>query len=165
MSSMTCRGRIKFEQDDHWNTPETVWESIAHLIPKKVIWEPFLLKNETSTSVACLKKLGFEVIGDSGSDFFETNCGEVIVSNPPFSIKKKIFERLAVLDKPFMLVVPVSILTKQYLNCLNKTKLQIIIPAKRIHFIKGNDETKRCWYDTLVVCYKIGLEKEITYLA
>jgi hypothetical protein len=165
MASMTCQGRIEFTHDDHWNTPSEVWQSIAPFIPKnKVIWEAFLLNNTTSQSVDCLRQIGFTVIGDS-MDFFKNDCGEVIVSNPPYSIKKKIFERLAVLGKPFMLVVPVSILTKQYLNCFDKAELQLIIPKKRIHFVKGMDETKRCWFDTVILCFRIGLDKDITFLA
>ena len=49
-------------------------------------------------------------------------------------------------------------------------QLQIIIPKKRIHFLKKiNGEISknlgnRCNFDTFYYCYKINLEKDINWL-
>ena len=43
-------------------------------------------------------ELGFDVIHDF-DDFFESDKGEVIVSNPPFSQSKDILNRLKILIK------------------------------------------------------------------
>ena len=40
--------------------------------------------------------------------------GEVIITNPPFSKTKEVMERLFELDKPFILILPVSKLNTQY---------------------------------------------------
>jgi len=155
----------EFKHDNFYNTPKYAWEAIAHLIPKdKTLWEAFMLDNPTSKSMDYLSELGFDVVGSPDLDFFENDLGDIIVSNPPYSIKKKIFTRLNGLDKPFILILPVSTITKQFVKCLRRDKLQIIIPDKRIQFIKGSDPLKRCWFDTCYLCYKINLEKDITFI-
>ena len=94
--------------------------------------------------------------------------GEVIVTNPPFSLVKKIMSRLLELDKPFIILMPSSKINTQYMRIF-KNKLQIIIPPKRIHFIKINEngeriQTKGCHFDCFYYCYKIGLEKDMMWL-
>lgn len=162
-----CSLSIKqeFKNDDEYNTSREMWESISQFIPKnKVIWEAFLLNNYTSKSMDYLTELGFDVVGSPELDFFSTNLGDIIVSNPPYSIKKKIFQRLSELDKPFILILPVSTITKQFVKKLHREKLQIIVPDKRMQFLKGEDQLKRCYFDTMYLCYKMKLEKDITFI-
>jgi len=143
-----------------------MWNMINHLIPKdKVLWEAFLKDNWSSKSAITLREMGFNVVGDPTMDFFDKPPEyDIIVSNPPYSIKKKIFERLAVLDKPFILIVPISTITKQYVKVLERDKLQMIIPSKRMQFEKAGVELSRCWFDTCFLCYKINLERDITFI-
>lgn len=167
MASMTTRKKRAFHQDDQYNTTKEIWEMITHLIPKdKVIWEAFMKDNWSSMSAIILRELGHNVVGNATLDFFgEPPEYDVIVSNPPYSIKKRIFQRLVVLDKPFILVVPVSTITKQFVKVLKRDKLQMIIPSKRLQFEKAGEPLKRCWFDCCFLCYKINLEQDITFLA
>ena len=166
MASLSIRGKgMKFNNDNEYNTTKEIWHSIADYIPKdKIIWEPFLLGNTSSKSAEILKEMGHNVVGSPNIDFFVENLGDIIVSNPPYSIKKKIFTRLALLDKPFILVLPVSTISKQFVKVLELNKLQIIIPNKRHQFEKAGVELSRCWFDTVFICFKINLEKDITFL-
>ena len=166
MASMTTRKKQEFHQDDQYNTPKEIWEMITHLIPKdKVIWEAFMKDNWSSMSAINLRELGHNVVGNPTLDFFgEPPKYDVIVSNPPYSIKKKIFQRLAVLDKPFILVVPISTITKQFVKVLERDKLQMIIPSKRLQFEKAGVELSRCWFDCCFLCYKMNLERDITFI-
>ena len=58
----------------------------------------------------------------------------------------------------------------QYIRNLFKNELQIIIPNKRINFIKlvnGNtpdDWNSRCNFDCFYYCYKMNLPKDIIWL-
>jgi len=82
-------------------TPKYAWENIQHLIPKdKVIWEAFYGGGKSGEY---LKELGFDVIHDE-VDFFENDLGDIIVSNPPFSLSKAVIKRLFELDKPFIII-------------------------------------------------------------
>jgi len=163
---MTTRKKLEFKNDDQYNTPKEIWQTIAHLIPKdKIIFEGFMLNNTSSTSINSLKELGFNVVGDPTIDFFgEIPEYDILVSNPHYSAKKKIFKRLSVLDKPFVLLLPISTITKQFVKVLKRDKLQLIIPKKRTQFEKAGMPLSRCWYDTAFLAYKMDLEQDITFL-
>jgi hypothetical protein len=153
---------------DDYMTPKSAWESIKHIIPQdKVIWEAFYGDGKSGKY---LQELGFNVIHEP-IDFFENNKGDMIVSNPPFSMMKSIFPRLAELDKPFILILPASKICTQYVRQYFKDKeLQIIIPRKRIQFIKLVDGKEPenfksdCNFDCFYYCYKINLPRDITWL-
>lgn len=166
MASLSIRGEnMTFQADDGWNTPAYAWKAIAHLIPEnKIIWEAFLLHNTSSKSLEILRDLGLPTIGDHTIDFFNADFGDIIVSNPPYSIKKKVFERLALLDKPFILILPIATISKQFVKVLRRDLIQLIIPAKRMHFEKEDIESRRAWFDTCYFCYKMNLPNDITYL-
>ena len=162
---MSTRKKLEFNNDDQYNTTREIWSSIADYIPNdKIIWEAFMLGNTSSKSVEILRNMGKTCIGYHDIDFFVADYGDIIVSNPPYSMKKKIFARLAVLNKPFILVLPISTITKQFVKVLQRDKLQLIIPAKRMQFIKGDDPLSRCWFDTCFLCYKMDLPRDITFL-
>ena len=152
-------------KDDEHMTPKHVWEAIQEYIPKdKVIWESFYGDGRSGDN---LREMGYDVVHEP-IDFFEEDRGDVIVSNPPFSLAKQIMARLLELDKPFILLMPSSKINYQYMRIF-KNKLQIIIPHKRIHFIKLNEDgepvqTKGCHFDCFYYCYKIGLPNDIVWL-
>jgi hypothetical protein len=152
---------------DDYMTPFSVWEDIKDYIPKnKTVWEPFF---GDGNSGKYLENLGFKVI-HKDEDFFENNKGDIIVSNPPFSLTKEILKKLKEIDKPFILILPVSKITTSYMKDLFKDNIQIIIPKKRIHFKKliNGQEPKNykssCNFDCFYYCYNIGLDKSIIWL-
>lgn len=107
------------------------------------IWCPF--DEADSNFVIELEKAGYKVIAthiNNGQDFFdyEPEQYDLIISNPPFSLKDKILKRLNELNKPFAMLLPLPTLQGQkrfeYLkNC------QALIFDKRINYYK-NKETK-----------------------
>ena len=156
---------------DDYETPKYAWENIKDYIPKdKVIWEAFYC---TGTSGDDLRELGFDVIHEN-IDFFEHDKGDVIVSNPPFTKKKQVFRRLKQLGKPFIIICPCSMISTKYMRELFSDcddKLQIIIPRKRIQFIKKvngetstEERTGMCNFDCFYYVWKIGLKNDITWL-
>jgi hypothetical protein len=109
--------------NDECYSPAYAVESIVNLIPNDyTIWCPF--DKEWSQFVQVFKKHGFKVIHshiDDGKDFFTYEPEEkwdIIVSNPPFTKKKKYFERAFGFNKPFMLLN-----TAQWLNDAAPCKL------------------------------------------
>ncbi len=151
-----------FIKHDDYMTPKTAWENIKEYIPKdKIIWEAFYGDGESGNY---LKDLGYDVIHEP-IDFFENNKGDIIVSNPPFSLCKEIMNRLYELDKPFILIFPSSKINTQYFRKWKDKDIQIIIPKKRIQFIKnGNELQNKCNFDCFYYCYKINLQKHIVWL-
>lgn len=157
-----------FTKHDNYMTPKHAWENIKEYIPKdKVIWEAFAGNGNSSQF---LTELGFNVICKE-EDFFDCNYGDIIVTNPPFSLKKEVFTRLKELDKPFIIICPCSMITAQYFRKLfHDANIQIIIPRRRIHFIKTDDEgnilptDNKCNFDCFYYCYKMNLAKDINWL-
>jgi hypothetical protein len=155
-----------FSKYDDYMTPKYVWENIKNYIPKdKTIWEAFY---GNGSSGNYLKELGFNVIHEE-IDFFENNLGDIIVSNPPFSKAKEILKRLKELDKPFILILPVSKICTSYFREYFKSNIQLIIPLKRIHFVKIENnkiaDIKSCSnFDCFYYCYKMNLPNDIIWL-
>ena len=155
-----------FLKYDDYMTPKDAFQNIEQYIPKdKIIWEAFW---GDGMSGAYLTELGFNVIHDQ-DDFFVSNKGDIVVSNPPFSECKEILKRLVELDKPFILILPSSKINTQYVRQLFKDQtlapLQVIIPRKRIQFVKdGNDLQNKCNFDCFYYCWKIGLPRDIIWL-
>ena len=164
---MNCN-MSKLKQNDEYYTPQWVWECLKPYIPNnKIIWEAFCNTDDASReSGKILKNLGFNVICN-GEDFFENDYGDIVISNPPYSIKKEVMERLFILEKPFMLILPNIILnTKYFIEWANKDKdLQIIILPKRVDFIKPQSKKSKCIFHTLVVCWRLNLDDRLTFIS
>ena len=157
-----------FIKHDDYMTPKYAWEDIKQFIPAdKVIWEAFYGDGESGKH---LSEIVSNKVIHEPIDFFENNEGEMVISNPPFSRCKDIMNRLYELDKPFILIFPSSKINTQYFRKWKDRGIQIIIPRKRIHFIKKVEgETPKnfkssCNFDCFYYCYKINLPKDIIWL-
>lgn len=101
------------KEDDSLFTPFYVVDHIVKYIPKdKKIWCPFDIEEWSAFSVR-LRECGYKVTSShisTGHDFFkyEPDDYDIIVSNPPFSIKDKILERLYSFNKPFAVLLPLN---------------------------------------------------------
>jgi len=156
-----------FIKHDDYMTPKYAWDNIKQYIPNdKVIWEAFYGDGKSGEY---LQELGFNTIHEP-IDFFENDLGEIIVSNPPFSLSKEVMNRLYELDKPFIIIFPSSKINTQYFRKWKDKGIQIIIPRSRIQFEKKiNGETPANWknacaFDCFYYCYKIGLDRDIIWL-
>ena len=157
-----------FIKHDDYMTPKYAFEWIKDFIPNnKIIWEAFYGDGDSGNY---LQELGFNVIHEP-IDFFENNKGDIIITNPPFGKKKEIFTRLKELDKPFIIICPSSMINTKYIKQLFKDEtLQIIIPNKRINFIKTingavpDNWGNRCNFDCFYYCYKMNFHKDIIWL-
>ena len=160
-----------FLKHDDYMTPDYAWKNVKEFIPKgKVVWEPFF---GDGTSGHILTELGFRVI-HTDDDFFKSDKGEIIVSNPPFSKKQEVFTRLKELGKPFMMICPSAMINAQYFRKLfadDENPIQIIIPRTRIQFQKlVNGEVPPwsgkscCNFDCFYYCWKMNLPRDIVWL-
>lgn len=100
------------KNDNELYSPFYIVDHITKYISKdKVIWCPF--DEEWSAFYRRLKECGYKVIRSSlaeGQDFFtyEPPEWDIIVSNPPFSIKDKVLNRLYSFNKPFAILLPLN---------------------------------------------------------
>ena len=132
------------EQYTPAKTVEILLPYIQHL-KGKTIWCPF--DREDSQFVKVLIANGFKVVYshlDYGQDFFEyePEQWDVIISNPPYTNKRKYWERCLDLGKPFALLLPVNILSDSVINVSLREReretvalqLQLLIPSRRTRF-------------------------------
>ena len=125
---------------DEVYTPDYAVKPILKFLkPGSVIWCPF--DTENSEYVKIFKEAGYKVIYshiDNGQNFFEFEPKEdydVIISNPPFSIKDDILRRLNELDKPYAMLMPLPALQGQKRFKYLKGS-QALIFDKRINYFK-----------------------------
>ena len=154
-----------FIKHDDYMTPKHCWVDIKQYIPTdKTILEPFFGDGKSGQY---LNELGFDVRHEP-KDFFDYDIEEsVVVSNPPFSKIPDILTTLVMRNRPFILIMPCSKMNTQYFRkiFIDIEKPQIIIPKKRIQFIKnGVDKKGGCSFDCYYYCWKIGLKRDIIWL-
>lgn len=153
----------KFNLKDEYYTPKILVEPILkYLKPNSTIWCPF--DTEHSEFVINLKQAGHKVIYShiwNGQDFFEYEPDEkydYIISNPPFTKKLKVFERLYKLNKPFAMICGLPILNYQEVGEFFLDKdLQLLIVDKKVSF-DGNTAS----FNNSYFCYNI-LPKDIIF--
>lgn len=119
---------------------------VKYIDKDKKIWLPF--DKEWSAFYQIFVKEGYFVTRshiDDGKDFFEYEPDEydVIVSNPPYSIKDEIIERVYELNKPFALLLPLNSLQGQRRYKSFKNGIQLLSFDNRIgyHYLDSMDKT------------------------
>ena len=95
------------KNDECMTLPYAVKPIIKYIPEGSRVWCPF--DKESSEFVKQISAAGFHVVHshiDEGLDFYEyePEYWDIIVSNPPFSGKRQIFERALSFDKPFALI-------------------------------------------------------------
>ena len=152
---------VKFKDDD-WETPIKVLEDIEVFLEKgKTIYDPFYCDGYVKTQ---WKDLGFNCINNKVDAFIKVDFDfDYIITNPPFSQKKKVMELCLSYDKPFMILLPISAMGAKWIKPYFD-KLQFIIPNGRYSFYKKDKKTAGAWDDTAFFCYKMNLSQLIIKL-
>ena len=135
-------------KNDECYTPDYGVKPILEFIPKDaIVWCPF---DKTDSEFVKQISEKNEVVWshiDNGQDFFhyEPRKWDVIVSNPPFTNKRKYFERAISLNKPFALIMSNTWLNDAAPKQIFRQKdLQLLMFDKRMKFISpdGRDNNK-----------------------
>ena len=154
-------------KNDEIYTPKYAVLPLIKYIPKnKTIWCPF--DTEESNFVIELSKTHNVVYShiDYGQDFYDYQPNvdwDILISNPPFTKKRQIFERAMSFGKPFVLLM-----TNTWLNdsapkqLFMKKDLQLLMFDKRIVYIQpGNKEfNKKITFSSSYYCWNF-LPKQI----
>ncbi len=163
--------KVAGSQNDEFYTPDYAVKPIMkYLKPKSLVLCPF--DTEQSNFVKLLKKEGHEVIHQhisEGKDFFdmEDSFVDYIISNPPYSLKGKVFEKLFELGTPFaMLVGVVGLFESQHrFNMFKDNNFEIMYMNKRIAYFKSFEEQKPSLnppFSSVYLCHKM-LPKQIVF--
>lgn len=141
---------------DETYTPFYAVEPIIKYIPKdKTVWCPF--DQEWSAYYRLLKERGYSVVRSSledGQDFFyyEPESWDIVISNPPFSIKDRVLERLYDLGKPFAVLLPLTTLQGKGRYQSLKNGVQILAFDKRIAYYREQNQFLSCSFPSAYFC-------------
>tara|TARA_R110000824_G_scaffold51047_2_gene142753 strand:- start:4593 stop:5138 length:546 start_codon:yes stop_codon:yes gene_type:complete len=124
--------------NDECYTPAYGVKPILEYIPASAtVWCPFDKENsEFVKQISRTNKVVYSHI-DAGQDFFlyEPDDWDIIISNPPFTKKRKFFERALSFGKPFALIMTNTWLNDSAPKQLFKHKdLQLLMFDKRMKF-------------------------------
>lgn len=156
-------------KNDEFYTPLYAIKPIEKYItpPPARIWCPF--DTEDSLFVKRFRELGFSVIAthiQNNQDFFKTDIPECdyIISNPPYSVKGEVLQRLFEIDKPFaMLVGVVGLFESQFrFNLFKKNEFEIMYMNKRVSYFKDYADDKPSLnppFSSVYICHKMLPER------
>lgn len=156
--------------NDEFYTPRYAIKPILKYIPNgSKVWCPF--DSKESLFVAMLSEKGCDVVYthiSDGQDFFKhfEEC-DYIVSNPPYSIKGEVFQRLFELKKPFAMLVGVVGLfeSKKRFEMFRNNEFEIMYLSKRVAYFKNYKDEKPSLnppFSSVYVCHKM-LPKQIVF--
>lgn len=152
----------KWKKDDEYETPIYAVEIINKYIkPESRILCPF--DKKSSNFVKYFKKVGHDVVYshiDYGQDFFNLKLKskfDYIISNPPFSKKTQVLQKLVELNVPFAMLLNASNFydSKIRFEIANKYKFHMIYVYPRIAYIKDGKQTTGNMFQSGFLCYKI----------
>lgn len=131
--------------DEVYTPAYAVRPLLKYLTSGMTIWCPFDM--EYSEYVKIFREAGYNVIAshiDNGQNFFAYSPDieyDVIISNPPFSIKDTVLQRLKEINKPYAMLLPIPTLQGQkrfeFIN-----DCQALIFDKRINYYTNRDMTQ-----------------------
>ncbi len=154
--------------DDEYYTPAEAVEMILPFIPNhiKTVWECTAIKESKIVSV--LVDHGYELIAShiaDGFDFFkfEPDKYDIIITNPPYSVKDKFLQRAFCLKKPFMFLLPITTLEGvKRSKMFRENGIQLLIPDRRFNF---NPKVKNgAWFQTSWFTWGLDLDKDLNFI-
>ena len=155
---------IQNYKNDELYTPTYAIEPLLKYIPRHIkIWECTDYGSSNITKV--LRDNGWEVISTHKENFdFLTDTPDfdydMIITNPPYSLKDEFIEKCYSYGKPFALLLPITSLEgikrgKMY----RQNGIELVVFDKRINY---DNSSKSNWFNTSWFCWKV-LNKELNF--
>ena len=148
--------------NDEYYTPAYAIEPLIEYLPQDAtIWE---CAGNNSNITAILQEHGYKVIEthiDNGFDFLQDTPAfdfDIIVTNPPFSMKDEFLRKAYSYDKPFCMLLPLTALEgvkrgKMY----REHGIELIVFDRRIQYTNGGN----AWFSSGWFCHNILPQKLI----
>lgn len=151
---------------DEIYTPKCAINILLPFIRKDwIIWECALGSGKIKEY---LENEGFKVYGDKDMDFLNIKQPykptDLILTNPPYTIKDKFLKHAFEIGKPFAFLLPITALGGQKrIELFKKYGIQLIIPNKRINYITPN-EGKSSWFHSVWFTWGLNLPKDLMFV-
>lgn len=153
--------RLKLMGKNHSDelfTPDSIFDLISPYLSKsKIIFEAAVGSGKLRDK---MEKEGYEVT--TSNDFFnEFPDYDILITNPPYSLKDQFLTEAYKRGKPFAMLLPITALEgKERQKLYKKYGIQILFPLKRTDFNgKGSP-----WFYTAWFCWKLNLPEQLNFL-
>lgn len=156
--------------NDEFYTPiYAIKPILKYLKPKSIVWAPF--DKRESHFVTELEKAGHTVVHthiDDGHDFFKTEVAcDYIISNPPYSKKGEVLNRLFELQRPFAMLIGVVGLfeSQKRFEMFRNNDFEVLYMNRRVAYFKDYSEQKPSLnppFSSVYLCSKV-LPKQIVF--
>lgn len=150
---------------DHFQTPPDAIEVLLpHLSPKWTIWEPACGKGNLvrAFSENGYKVIGSDINGVDKHDFLSDRPPKfhVIVTNPPFTLKDQFLARCYELQRPFALLLPLTVFDSiERRNLLRDNGAVMIVPNGRYSFETPSGKGSSSWFMTAWITWNLVSEE------
>lgn len=156
---------------DEYYTPQNAVDMIVPYVIAGgfgTVWCPF--DKAESKFVETFKSYGLEVVHghiETGQDFFDYDSpqGDIVVSNPPFSKRDKIIERLFSFGVPFALVMNFNGLfdSKKRARLFSENEFELLVPFGRMKFThKDKGQLNSPNFQSIYLCSGL-LDRQIVF--
>ena len=170
---------VKKEKFDDIYTPAYAIKPLLKYLPKEkekqygfnyeykkpIIWECTDFGKSNITKV--LRENGFKVVNTSKSeiDFLQDEVEfefDMIITNPPYSLKDEFIKKCYEYNKPFCLLLPITSLEGINRGKMFREKgLELLVLDRRCNFIYDNAK-KSNWFNTSWFCWNV-LPKQLIF--
>jgi hypothetical protein len=148
------------KSDEYATPPEAVLPLIKYLPQKNnIIWE---CTDTTGNISGVLKDHGYNVISTS-NDFFsyEKPLGDVIVTNPPYSLKTQFLEKCYEFGIPFALLLPITALEGvKRQKLFRENYISLILFDRRIEF---SNKKNGAWFAIAWFLFGIDVPEQLNF--
>jgi hypothetical protein len=159
------KGNRRAIGEDFFETPQHATEPIRPYIPAgvKTIWEPTYGKGAIGK---LLEAWGYKVIKTDlypktedtvGADFLTCAVPEcdMLIFNPPFSLKTEFLKRACEIGKPFIFICPITIMeTQTRFDLFKEHELSVLNLPNRVNYVgkaAAKGKNKVCFHSIWIV--------------
>ena len=148
------------EKSDEYYTPHYAIYPLLQYLPKdKVIWAC----TDTSGSISSfLKEKGYKVVSTEDNFLlYNKPKGDIIVTNPPYSLKTEFLEHAYELGIAFAFILPITALEGGRRQKLyRKYSINLILFNKRIQF---RSDRSGAWFATAWFIHGLNMPSQINF--
>lgn len=120
--------------NDDYETPDYAYKVLTVNLKNKIVWDPFFCTGRAKKKI----EKNFKCVAiNQNADFFDKSKRpkryDAIVTNPPFSIMKRVIEDIVNLKKPYAILMRASHVDSKYFrDIMDKRQYTVVWPEKRI---------------------------------
>ncbi len=160
---MTNHQYLFNQNDEYYTKPYAIVPLVKYIPYGSVVWCPFDTAESNFVKVFEANE-GYKVIHShisEGKDFFDftphPTSYDVIVSNPPFSKREAVFERLFALGKPFAMLVNMAGIfdSKKRYSMFSTNPFEFMVFNGRVDYERPNYKKTSPPYMSIYVCSRL----------